>query len=51
MFASAVGALMADPERADAMGAAGRARLERELTTDVQAQHLADVIREVVRGH
>jgi glycosyltransferase involved in cell wall biosynthesis len=51
MFASAVGALMADPERADAMGAAGRARLERELTTDVQAQHLAEVIKEVVRGH
>jgi glycosyltransferase involved in cell wall biosynthesis len=50
MFASAVNALMSDPERADAMGAAGRARLERELTTDVQAQHLADVIREVTRG-
>ncbi|MET0237498.1 MAG: glycosyltransferase family 4 protein [Kibdelosporangium sp.] len=50
MFASAVGALMADPERADAMGAAGRARLERELTTDVQAQHLAEVIKEVARG-
>ncbi len=51
MFASAVGALMADPERADAMGAAGRARLERELTTDVQAQHLADMIKEVARGY
>ncbi len=49
MFASAVGALMADPERADAMGKAGRARLERELTTDVQAQHLAEVIKEVAR--
>jgi glycosyltransferase involved in cell wall biosynthesis len=47
MFASAVGALLADPDRADAMGAAGRARLERELTTDVQARHLAEVIKEV----
>lgn len=50
MFANAVHALMSDPERADAMGVAGRARLERELTTDVQAQHLAEVIKEVVRG-
>ncbi|WP_173138077.1 glycosyltransferase family 4 protein [Kibdelosporangium persicum] len=49
VFASAVGALMADPERADAMGQAGRARLERELTTDVQAQHLAEVLKEVAR--
>lgn len=48
MFASAVAALLADPERADAMGAAGRARLERELTTDVQARHLAEVICSVV---
>jgi glycosyltransferase involved in cell wall biosynthesis len=49
MFASAVAALLADPDRADAMGAAGRARLLRELTTDVQARHLAEVIRGVVR--
>jgi glycosyltransferase involved in cell wall biosynthesis len=50
LFTSAVGALLADPERADAMGAAGRARLERELTTDIQAKHLAVVIKEVTRG-
>jgi glycosyltransferase involved in cell wall biosynthesis len=50
LFASAVSALLADPERADAMGAAGRARLERELTTDVQAKHLAEVIKDVSRG-
>ncbi|ONI73143.1 hypothetical protein ALI144C_45205 [Actinosynnema sp. ALI-1.44] len=50
MFASAVNALMADPERADAMGKAGRARLERELTTDVQARRLAEVIKGVVRA-
>jgi glycosyltransferase involved in cell wall biosynthesis len=46
LFASAVNALLADPERADAMGAAGRARLERELTTDVQARHLAQLLKE-----
>ncbi|WP_132111358.1 glycosyltransferase family 4 protein [Actinocrispum wychmicini] len=50
MFASAVAALMADPDRADAMGAAGRARLERELTTDVQAKHLAELVTSVVNG-
>nr|WP_042177764.1 glycosyltransferase family 4 protein [Kibdelosporangium sp. MJ126-NF4] len=50
MFASAVNALMADPERADAMGKAGRARLEQELTTDVQARRLAEVIKGVVRA-
>lgn len=49
MFAAAVNALMADPERADAMGKAGRVRLERELTTDVQARRLAEVIKGVVR--
>jgi glycosyltransferase involved in cell wall biosynthesis len=48
IFASAVGALLADPERADAMGAAGRARLERDLTTDAQAQHLAALIKDVL---
>ncbi len=47
MFASAVYALLADPDRADAMGAAGRARLERDLTTHTQARHLADLIKEV----
>jgi glycosyltransferase involved in cell wall biosynthesis len=49
VFARAVEELLVDPDRADGMGAAGRARLERELTTDVQAKHLADVIRSVVR--
>jgi glycosyltransferase involved in cell wall biosynthesis len=48
-FARAIRALLDDPERADAMGRAGRARLERELTTGVQAKHLAEVIKEVVR--
>ncbi|HWE92060.1 MAG TPA: glycosyltransferase family 4 protein [Pseudonocardiaceae bacterium] len=46
-LAAAVEKLLADPDRADAMGAAGRARLERELTTDVQAAHLAAVIHSV----
>jgi len=48
-LADAIAALLHDPERADAMGAAGRARLERQLTTDVQARHLAAVIQEVVK--
>jgi glycosyltransferase involved in cell wall biosynthesis len=48
MFARAVEGLLADPQRADGMGAAGRARLVRELTTDNQAKHLADVLRSVV---
>jgi glycosyltransferase involved in cell wall biosynthesis len=50
MFATAVEALLADPDRADALGAAGRARLERDLTTDVQARHLADVLKSVTSG-
>jgi glycosyltransferase involved in cell wall biosynthesis len=49
MFATAVHSLMADPDRADEMGAAGRVRLERELTTDAQAQHLAELIKDVAR--
>lgn len=49
MFARAVEELLADPDRADGMGAAGRARLERELTTDVQAGCLAEVLKSVVR--
>ncbi|GAB3911568.1 hypothetical protein GCM10029964_117800 [Kibdelosporangium lantanae] len=49
MFARAVEELLADPDRADGMGAAGRARLEAELTTDVQARCLADVLKSVVR--
>ena len=44
-LAEAVGALIVDPERADALGRAGRLRLERELTTEVQARELARVLR------
>jgi glycosyltransferase involved in cell wall biosynthesis len=47
-LADAVGELLADPERADAMGAAGRRRLERELSTDAQAARLAEVLRDAL---
>jgi glycosyltransferase involved in cell wall biosynthesis len=45
-MARAMRELIADPDRADALGRAGRTRLERELTTDVQARELASVLRE-----
>jgi glycosyltransferase involved in cell wall biosynthesis len=48
-MAGAIGELIEDPERADEYGRAGRRRLERELTTDVQARELARVLREAVR--
>jgi glycosyltransferase involved in cell wall biosynthesis len=47
-MAQAVQELIADPDRADALGRAGRERLERELTTDVQAGELARVLRDAV---
>jgi glycosyltransferase involved in cell wall biosynthesis len=44
-LAEAVRALIADPERADALRRAGRLRLERDLTTEVQAREFARVLR------
>jgi glycosyltransferase involved in cell wall biosynthesis len=45
-MARALHELIADPDRADALGRAGRIRLERELTTGVQARALAKVLRD-----
>ena len=45
-MAAAINDLIVDPERADALGRAGRLRLERELTTDVQARELATILRD-----
>ena len=44
-FAAAVNALIADPERADAMGAAGRERAIAEFGWDVVASQTMDVYR------
>jgi glycosyltransferase involved in cell wall biosynthesis len=47
-MAHAIHELIADPDRADTLGRAGRKRLERELTTEVQARELARVLRDAV---
>ncbi|HEU4527926.1 MAG TPA: glycosyltransferase family 4 protein [Actinomycetota bacterium] len=47
--ASAVGDLLADPARADAMGGAGRARVERRYTWPRAAAELAGWLREAAR--
>jgi glycosyltransferase involved in cell wall biosynthesis len=47
-MAEAIHELIADPDRADALGRAGRERLEREFTTEVQARELARVLRDAV---
>jgi glycosyltransferase involved in cell wall biosynthesis len=44
-MARAVGGLLDDPDRADAMGAAGRAVLERRFTTRTQSAALATIVR------
>jgi phosphatidylinositol alpha-1,6-mannosyltransferase len=44
--AEAVGSLLADPARAQAMGAAGRARVERHFTWPRAAGQLARWLRE-----
>jgi glycosyltransferase involved in cell wall biosynthesis len=44
-LAAAVGALLADPARARAAGAAGRARARREFTVDRMAAEVAEVYR------
>jgi phosphatidylinositol alpha-1,6-mannosyltransferase len=44
--AEAVGGLLADPARAQAMGAAGRARVERHFTWSRAAAQLAGWLRE-----
>jgi glycosyltransferase involved in cell wall biosynthesis len=45
-MAAAIQQLLDDPERADAFGRAGRLRLVRELTTDVQTSALARILRD-----
>jgi glycosyltransferase involved in cell wall biosynthesis len=49
-LAAALRELIDDPDRADALGRAGRERLERELTTDVQARELANLLRDAADG-
>jgi glycosyltransferase involved in cell wall biosynthesis len=44
----AVGSLLADPERADAMGRAGRDRVERAFGWPRAAEQLAGWLREAV---
>jgi phosphatidylinositol alpha-1,6-mannosyltransferase len=46
--ADAVGSLLADPERADAMGRAGRERVERAFGWSRAAEQLAGWLREAV---
>jgi phosphatidyl-myo-inositol dimannoside synthase len=46
--AGAVGSLLADPERADAMGRAGRERVERAFGWSRAAEQLAGWLREAV---
>jgi phosphatidyl-myo-inositol dimannoside synthase len=46
--AGAVGSLLADPERADAMGRAGRKRVERAFGWSRAAEQLAGWLREAV---
>jgi glycosyltransferase involved in cell wall biosynthesis len=46
--AHAVGSLLADPERADAMGRAGRKRVERAFGWSRAAEQLAGWLREAV---
>ncbi len=46
LVAEAVGSLLADPARAGAMGAAGRARVERHFTWPRAAEQLAGWLRE-----
>jgi len=48
--AGAVGDLLADPDRARAMGAAGRARAERDHAWPAIAERLAGWLREAVEG-
>ena len=43
-MAEAAGRLLADPDRADAMGAAGRAAVERRFTTSTQCATLATIV-------
>ncbi len=47
-MAAAVEGLLADPERAAAFGRAGRARVLERYTTDVQAEHLSRLLRDIV---
>lgn len=50
-MAEAVTELLSDPDRADAMGAAGRRRVEEHFTTGTQARHLAAVIADMRSRH
>jgi glycosyltransferase involved in cell wall biosynthesis len=47
-LANAIGALLADPARADALGAAGRARLAERFTVEKMVRETAGVYRSVV---
>jgi len=43
--AAAIGGLLRDPDRAKAMGAAGRAWVQRDWTWEVAAQRLSAMLR------
>jgi glycosyltransferase involved in cell wall biosynthesis len=49
-LADAIVALLNDPARRSALGAAGRHRLETELTVERMARRVADLYREVAGG-
>jgi glycosyltransferase involved in cell wall biosynthesis len=47
-FASAVSALLDDPERRDRMGRVGRERVERELSWEISRRHLIDLYTGII---
>jgi phosphatidylinositol alpha-1,6-mannosyltransferase len=47
-LADAVGGLLADPERARAMGRAGRAAVEQRFTSRQMAAELADLLHRTI---